>query len=297
MARSTSTRSSPEASPETSPEAAADAEPTPAAAVAGPGAGAGTAASAFTAVVAVTSAPTFAASTEPAAAAAASEPAESNPPPIYRTTPPPPMNLSYGLRYGPLAGTGIINWQPGDREWALTLEATALGFSVLSQRSQGRFDAAGLAPERFVERRRGRTARAANFRRDAGLISFSASTTTAPLTPGAQDRLSWLVQVPAVLRANPALRRPGAELRLVVAGARGDVELWTLAVVGTDPVDAPAGRVAQALHLQRVPHHAHDTRADAWLDPARHFMPVRVRLRHGEDGEALELLLERASSP
>lgn len=279
------------AAPPPSPEAASDTAPLLVA-------DASAAAPAFTPVVAVTSAPTFASSTEPAGAAGDPQAAESNPPPpTYRTTPPPPMSLTYGLRYGLLAGTGIIDWQTDGREWALTLEAMALGFNVLSQRSQGRFDGAGLAPERFLERRRGRPARAANFRREAGLISFSASTATAPLTPGAQDRLSWLVQVPAVLRANPALRRPGAEVRLMVAGARGDVELWTLAVVGTDPVDAPAGRVPQALHLQRVPLQAHDTRADAWLDPARHYMPVRVRLRQGEDSEALELLLERASGP
>jgi hypothetical protein len=216
--------------------------------------------------------------------------------PTYTTEVPPSMTLHYAMSRGMLSGRGTLQWRRAGGTYELALEVTVMGVAALSQSSRGGFDAAGLAPQRFVDRRRGRDAQAANFRRDAGLVSFSGSAGSLPLPPGAQDRLSWLVQLPAVLAANPALRRPGSELRAFVVGARGDGAAWSFSVLGAPTVTLADGRPVAALHLQRLPRHEHDTLAEVWLDATRHYMPVRVVLRSG-DGEPLELRLERVEPP
>lgn len=213
------------------------------------------------------------------------------PVPVYATRLPPPARLDYELRRGLLGGSGVLVWQPTPDGYQMTLEGQAFGLSVLSWASRGAIDADGIAPVRFTDRRRNRGEQAANFRRKDGLISYSGPSVEVPLPPGAQDRLSWMVQLPAILEANPALREPGQRIVLFVTGARGDADLWAFVVQGRESLSLPAGPVPDAIHLLRAPRKAYDTRAEAWLDPARGHLPVRARLGSAEGGESTELLL------
>jgi len=43
--------------------------------------------------------------------------------------------------------------------------------------------------------------------------------------------LSWIVQLAAVLAAEPALRRPGAIVSIPVAGLRGEAAVWRFRTV------------------------------------------------------------------
>lgn len=227
-------------------------------------------------------------------AAGASAPGSDTPPPslpVYRGEAPPAATLHFSLRRAAVGGRGQLDWRPGPEGYELTLQATVLGLRALQQTSRGRWDLGGLAPERFLDTRRGRETRAANFRHDVGLISYSGPSQTYPLLRGSQDRLSWMLHLPAVMQANPALRAVGAELRMFVSGARGDGDIWAFRVVSVDRLALPVGEVAGALHLRRLPRHEHDTQADIWLDPARHHLPVRVRLQSGDD--VFELVLDR----
>jgi hypothetical protein len=63
-------------------------------------------------------------------------------------------------------------------------------------------------PDRMVEQRQGRDLAAVNFQRDKGLVSFSGPSTTLPLPAGAQDRASWLLQLPMLAAAVQATGRP-----------------------------------------------------------------------------------------
>lgn len=164
---------------------------------------------------------------------------------------------------------------------------------MLSWTSRGELDAHGIAPVRFTDRRRNRPEQAANFRREDGFISYSGPPVQVRLPLGAQDRLSWMVQLPAILEANPALREPGQRIVLFVTGARGDADLWTFVVQGRESLSLPAGAVPDAIHLLRAPRKAYDTRAEAWLDPARGHLPVRARIGSAEGGDSTELLLAR----
>jgi hypothetical protein len=137
-------------------------------------------------------------------------------------------------------------------------------------------------------RRRGRDSQAANFQREAGKITFSGPTHELPLVPGAQDRLSWVLQLTAIVAAAPERFASGARILLYVAGARGDGDIWAFDAHGFETV----GEIP-ALKMAREPRRLYDTRAEIWLDPADHFLPLRLRQTPTGGGPALELLRDR----
>lgn len=216
--------------------------------------------------------------------------------PVYRTQLPPTTVLRFESRRGAVSGRAELAWQRGDVGYRLSLQGQALGAPFISWVSIGAVDAAGLAPLRYTESRRGRELRAANFQRDAGQVSFSGPDVQHPLVDGMQDRLSWLIQLPAILQADPSLAQPGEQVQLAVVGTRGDAEVWTFTVQGRGPLDLPSGTVAEAVHLLREPRRPYDTQVQVWLDPARQHLPVQAWLRVRATGEGTELrLLEQAS--
>lgn len=217
--------------------------------------------------------------------------------PVYRTQLPPTTVLQFESRRGVARGTAELAWQRGDDGYRLSLQGQALGAPFISWASVGAVDAAGLAPLRYTESRRGRELRAANFQRDLGQVSFSGPAMQHPLVAGMQDRLSWLIQLPAILQADPALAQPGEQVHLAVVGTRGDAEVWTFTVQGRAPLDLPGGSVAEAVHLLREPRRPYDTQVQVWLDPARQHLPVQAWLRVRATGEGTELRLLGLATP
>jgi hypothetical protein len=167
----------------------------------------------------------------------------------------------------------------------------------LSWSSQGVFDAAGIAPLRYVESRRGRELRAVNFQRDSGRITFSGPSIEYPLVAGVQDRLSWMVQLAAVLAANPTLAAMDSQISLWVVGTRGDAEVWTFVVQGLQTVDLPIGQVEDCVLLKREPRRPYDTQVQVWMDPARHYLPAQALLWVRATGEGTELKLQQVMPP
>jgi hypothetical protein len=169
---------------------------------------------------------------------------------------------------------------------------------ALDQTSQGHLDRAGFAPDRFIDKRLGRSAQTATFERNAGAgtangrIRYSDRPVEHPLSPGTQDRLSWMLQLAAIAQARTLA--PGDRLSMYLSGARGDASVWNFKVLDR-PTITVQGRPTPTLHLQRVPRDGHDSRADVWLDPARHHLPVQATLGTGDD--AIELILESLDSP
>lgn len=214
-------------------------------------------------------------------------------PPLPAVRLPPPMVLEYTLQRGWLSGSGWLRWHWADGLYQLSLEGQAVGLTLLSWTSRGTVGAHGLAPLRFADRRLNRGENVVSFDRAAGRITYTgpkSSPDAVPLAPGAQDRLSWMVQLPALLEADPALRRSGQRIDLVVSGVRGgEAEPWHFVVIDRQPLLLASGVAIPTLHLAREARKPNDTRADLWLDPARAHMPVRARLSAGSD--ALELTL------
>jgi hypothetical protein len=226
--------------------------------------------------------------TEPRAAPAADD---DPPPPVYATRVPPPFRLTYALRRGALSGQAELTLQRAGSGYELELKGTALGLEVLGLRSQGSLGPHGLMPERFVDRRRGRDRLAANFDHGAGRITYSGSAASQPLGLGAQDRLSWMVQLAAILEAAPARHGTGSRIAVSVSGARAEVDTWTFIVQDRQRLSLPGGAVVEALRLKREPRRPYDTQVEVWMDPAQHHLPVRARLTVLPGGETLELSL------
>ncbi|MCU0814364.1 MAG: DUF3108 domain-containing protein, partial [Burkholderiaceae bacterium] len=229
----------------------------------------------------------------PAGPAAHAGPGEA--PPIYPTTLPPSFQWTFRMQRGMLSGTGTLGWELDGARYRLALVGSVAGVNLLEWVSVGAIDRAGVAPERFVSQTRGRSAQSTNFQRGAGKVTYSASTAEHPLPAGVQDRVSWLVQLAAVVAAAPErYAAPGTPLTLPVAGTR-DVGLWQFVALGPQTVQTPAGSV-EALAFRREAKRANDTRGEVWLDPRRHHLPVRVVLStidgNGRASDTLALALE-----
>jgi len=210
-------------------------------------------------------------------------------PPVLPTRIAPAFVQGYTMRRGAQAGRAELRLERGADHYRLSLRGRVEGGRLLEQTSQGGFDAAGVAPERFVDRRRGRAGQAANFDRAAGRITYSGPSVEQPLHAGAQDRLSWIVQLAAVIQADPGRWTPGERLPLYVTGARGDAQLWLFEVRERADLDLPGVQVAHALRLTREPQRPYDSRVEVWLDPARHHLPALLRFTQVPQGGTLEL--------
>lgn len=213
-------------------------------------------------------------------------------PPTYRTLLPGPVTLRYELRRGVFRGDGEIRWRPAGRSYALQFEARLAGLTLLSQSSQGELDANGLAPVRFVDQRARKAARAVNFSRDTGTISFSGSTARWPLLAGSQDRLSWMIQLGGIVAANPALAGSG-RIAMVLVSSRGEAAVRTARFAGKENAETATGKVA-ALKFVVDGHSAYDDSFEIWLDPVRGYLPARAVSRSHTGEAEFELLLQRA---
>lgn len=219
---------------------------------------------------------------------AAAPPAGDLPPPVYPTQLPAPAQLRYALRYNGRAGEALLTWQHDGERYTLALDGRggAGDRSLIAQTSQGVLDAAGLAPERHLDRRRGGRQQAANFRRDIGRIGFSGPAVDYPAWPGAQDRLSWLAQLAAILGAGHA----GPEVQLFVVDARGAGSRWRLQRQPDQRLGTPMGEVLAQL-WQRDPPRPEGLLVQAWLDPQRGHWPVQLRFTAQRSGDVFELRL------
>ena len=249
---------------------------------------------------------------EPAALPAATAPAPESPPPVVPAarppipiTPPQSARLDYRVistnvkETNPIYGKGTITWAITDGHYATDLKAAAdvflFKFEVLSSHSEGVVGASGLAPDRYIESPRKRATVATNFNRDARQsITFSASTTVAPLSPGTQDRLSVLFQIGALLLGDFRKLAPGTDIDIPVAGVR-DVETWRFSVRGNESIETGVGSLSTT-HLQRAPRPGtNDRTIDVWVAQSDGGYPARVVYTE-PSGNAVTMTLDRIST-
>ncbi len=221
--------------------------------------------------------------------------AAAEPWPTYATDPPPAFSARYVVLRGAASGHGVLHWQPSSDGYVARFDVE-LGAHSWTWESRGSHDAAGLAPLRFTDRRVRRGTQAANFRRgdDGGSprIGYSGPPVEHPLPPGAQDRLSWIVQLAAIARARAEPWTSGEAVSLYVSGARGDADRWDFVVAGLDDVAFPGGTQRRAVRLLREPRRRYDVRVEVWLDALRGHLPLRLRTTPTGDAPVLEWLLD-----
>jgi hypothetical protein len=187
-----------------------------------------------------------------------------------------PAAWRFRLRQGGQDGEAVLDWQPQpDGRYSLRLTRRVGEHALPAQESLGRTGGGGLEPERFALQRGGRDRQAVNFDTQERRVSFSASPAQLELpdgAPGAQDRLSWWLQLAALVQASAAQPAvAGGHWRVWVAGLRGELREWVFEAVDARLDDAGT------LHLRRQPLGPHDPGIELWLDPARSYWPVRLR--------------------
>ncbi len=194
------------------------------------------------------------------------------------------------------SGKGHLLWQPGvggdPNAYEAKLVVSHLLLGSRSQTSQGRLTRHGLAPVRFADK--SRSEQAAHFVRDQGQIVFSANSPPVPLLPGAQDRLSVVLQISGLLAGNPKAYPAGRVLAIQTAGTK-DAEVWQFKVVGDDTLDLPDGAM-QALKLVRQPRHAYDQQIELWFAEKLAFLPVRIKWSQ-VGGNLVDQTWESSGSP
>ncbi|MCV2368017.1 DUF3108 domain-containing protein [Roseateles oligotrophus] len=218
----------------------------------------------------------------------------------------PAIDWTYLLLQNGRQGQARLTWQPDGAVYALRLERELEGRPIPGSRSEGRLSLQGLSPERFTQQRPGRPGQAprdsaaTNFRQGEaqGQISFSTSPELVAMPEGVQDRISWWLQLAAIVAATPQQFQPGRELRMTVIGLRGEAREWVFEVLSSDELDLPLGHIGKTVHLRRAALGPYSGEVEIWLDPARHHLPVRLLFTMPDErGWELQLLNEGLPQP
>jgi hypothetical protein len=191
------------------------------------------------------------------------------------------------------AASAELLWAPDGPRYNARLEISAWGFRVRTWSSKGDLTEVGLQPLRFGDKPRG-AEQATHFQRDKGIISFSANNPDVPLQPGAQDKLSALLQLTAIVAGEPGRYTSGASIAFQAADAHR-AELWNFKVGAFEALDLPGGTLS-ALKLSKEPNVEFDQRIEVWLAPELHYLPVRLRITEA-NGAFADLLWRKTQKP
>jgi hypothetical protein len=190
--------------------------------------------------------------------------------------------------------SGELLWKNEGERYDARLEISAFLLGSRVQTSSGALGNEGLMPTRFGDKNRSELA--AHFQRDKGLISFSANTPDVPLLKGAQDRLSIVLQLSALLAADPERFPVGTMLSFQTVSQR-EAEVWQFVVEKPETIELPFGNLA-TLKLNRKPRREFDQQIEIWFAPELGYLPARLRITNANGDQVDQLLrsLERPES-
>jgi hypothetical protein len=171
-------------------------------------------------------------------------------------------------------GTSDLTWHHDGARYEAVFELAVPALPPRRQHSAGQLAEGGLAPQRYAEKSRGE--QATHFEREEQRFIFSNNRPAAPLEPGAQDRLSVLLQLSALLASEPQRYPPGTTIAIQTATTR-DAGTWLFTVEGEETLQLPGGHMT-TVKLERPARGEYDLRMELWLAPGAAYVPVRLRL-------------------
>lgn len=192
----------------------------------------------------------------------------------------------------PYSANADLLWTQDGSNYSARLAITAFLLGSRIQTSAGQLTAEGLAPQRFSDKVK--TEVAAHFERDKGIVSFSANTPDAPLQPGAQDRLSVLLQLGSLLAGAPQRYPVGSSISIQTIGPK-DADDWRFTVGEEQTLTLPEGD-HKTRKLSRIPQREHDVQVDVWLASDLAYLPVQLRLTQ-DNGDFVQLQLKSVATP
>lgn len=185
-----------------------------------------------------------------------------------------------------------FSWQHDGQRYDSKLEVGAFLLGSRSQTSQGTLGAEGLMPQRFGDKFRSEVA--SHFQRDKGVISFSTNAPEVPLLKGAQDRLSVVMQIAALLSADPERYPLGTMLSFQTVATR-DAEVWLFLVEKSETLQLPYGDVP-TIKVNRKPRKEFDQSIELWFAPSIDYLPVRLRVTNA-NGDFVDQQLRKVEKP
>jgi len=185
-----------------------------------------------------------------------------------------------------------FSWQHDGQRYDSKLEVGAFLLGSRSQTSQGTLGAEGLMPQRFGDKFR--TEVASHFQRDKGVISFSNNAPEVPMLKGAQDRLSVVMQIAALLSAEPERYPVGTMLSFQTVATR-DAEVWLFLVEKSETLQLPYGDVP-TIKINRKPRKEFDQMIELWFAPSIDYLPVRLRVTNA-NGDFVDQQLRKVEKP
>ncbi|WP_069707193.1 DUF3108 domain-containing protein, partial [Burkholderia seminalis] len=154
---------------------------------------------------------------------------------------PPSGDLQYDTFYNGMQNMiGTIRWRTDGHTYDLSVSMPVPFVGPFTYRSEGRIDAFGIAPDRYVEKRGKRPEDIAIFNREIRQVVFTRTPNNAPLPDGVQDRFSMLMQLSGLVRGNPSAYKPGVTQQFFVIDNNSG-ETWPIAVIGDEQVQTQAG--------------------------------------------------------
>lgn len=198
------------------------------------------------------------------------------------TAPPAPQAVSASFNvfmHGAHIATMNETFEAKGGEYRLSSESNAVGVLALFQRetvrfvSTGKLTPAGLQPLRFEGKRNDNDPRRVRGEFDwaAGKLTLEhhGRTETLPLSPGTQDRLSFLYQFMFIA--------PGKAGQMEMHMTNGrKLDRYQYNIEPGVELDTPLGRIA-TVHLvkQRQPD---ESATEIWLSPRHRYLPVKMMI-------------------
>ena len=174
----------------------------------------------------------------------------------------------------PFRLTGELLWQRQDARYQ-----ARLGYSLLGQErrqtSSGLIGPVGLVPLRFTDYSGGKDLVVVfdQARQEAKLPKRAA---VIALLVGAQDRLSVLLQLGALVASQTDAIKPGHSVSMQTIGASGD-GVWRWTFLLHENLRLPGGTQA-TLKWVRQPMTPAGQQLEVWLAPALSYLPARIRI-------------------
>lgn len=190
-----------------------------------------------------------------AAAAPASAPAA--PSEALTLALPPSAVWHYALRFEDEVGEAELDWSQAEGAYTLTLRRQTQRRALPQWRSVGQAQAQGMVPAEFsAERARGTPLR---LRFAEGQVH--GARTHWPVPTGVQDRLSWMLQLPALLQARTQVQA----LELTVVDWRGRPQRWRFERLGLESLVLADGSTRAAWRWHRTPQGEAQAEIELWL--------------------------------
>ncbi|UGQ46867.1 DUF3108 domain-containing protein [Massilia endophytica] len=195
-------------------------------------------------------------------------------------------------------GVADMRWETDGSRYKVGLEVgismLITRISLLTLNSEGIVDDNGIAPLTMMEKRRSRSATRTHFNQDEKRITFSASTASAQLLPGAQDKATVPFQLAAIGRAD--VNQFAGDIDIQVGEDR-NAAIYRFQLVGEEEIETKMGKLV-TMRLARPPRPgSYNARLDIWLAPGLDWYPVQIRNTEGSGAVTTQTVTKIVAAP